>query len=467
MLAIGDLMLVPAAVGWFSRYHDAEPFLLSALIILCPALVMNLLSRRPDVSILPRHAFIVTSMVWLIAALGGSLPIALHHGIDFTDAFFESMSGITTTGSTVLQGLDAMPPALLLWRSMLQWVGGLGFVMMAIAILPMVGVGGMRLYRSETSDWSEKSIPRTRDIAVQIMLLYSGMSILCALCYWFFGMTPFDAINHAMTTLATGGYSTSDLSMGKYDTAGVLWSSTVFMTVASIPFVVFLQAIRVGPRAFLADDQVIFFARMVTLIVAVCTVVLTWQTDYDWQRSLTLVAFNVISTISTTGFASTDYTLWGPFFAAVFLFLMFTGGCSGSTAGSIKAFRIQIALKLLDLQIRKLVHPSGVFVAKLNDRKLESDIIGALVAFIFAVGLTVIGMTVALAAMGLDLVTALSSSATAVANVGPGLGPIVGPAGNFASLPDVAKWLLSGAMLLGRLELMTIVVLFSGHYWRG
>lgn len=467
MLAVGDLMLIPAAVGWFSRYHDAEPFLWSALIILVPAVVINRLARRPDVSILPRHAFLVTSVVWLIAAIAGALPFALHPGISITDAFFESMSGITTTGSTVLTDLDHRPTALLLWRSVLQWVGGLGFVMMAIAILPLVGVGGMRLYRSETSDWSDKSMPRTRDIAIQIFQLYASLTALCAACYWWFGMSAFDAVNHAMTTLATGGYSTSDLSMGKYPTPGILWTSTVFMLTASLPFVVLLQALRSGPRAILRDDQVRFFAGMVVTLVVVCTLVLIRQSDLGWAQALTQVAFNLVSVISTTGFASTDYTLWGPFFVAVFLFLMFTGGCSGSTAGSIKAFRIQIALRLLDLQVRKLVHPSGVFVAKLNDRRLDTDIIAALVGFLFVVGLTVMVLTLALAAMGLDLVTALSAVSTALTNVGPGLGEVIGPAGNFSTLPSAAKWLLAAAMLLGRLELMTVVVLFSRHYWRG
>jgi trk system potassium uptake protein TrkH len=299
------------------------------------------------------------------------------------------------------------------------------------------------------------------------MTLYSGLSLLCTGAYWYFGMTPFDAVNHAMTTLSTGGYSTSDASMGKYDNLGVLWSSTLFMLLASLPFVVYLQALRSGMRAFLADDQVMFFLRLVVLVIVLCTAVLMARSDHDPLRALTLVAFNVVSTVTTTGFASADYTLWGPFFVAAFLFLMFTGGCSGSTAGSVKAFRIQIALKLLDQQVKKLVHPSGVFVAKLNHRRLDPEIHGALVAFLFAMGLTVMVLTMALGAMGLDLVTALSSAATAVTNVGPGLGPVVGPAGNFSSLPDAAKWLLAAAMLLGRLELMTVIVLFSRHYWRG
>jgi trk system potassium uptake protein TrkH len=290
--------------------------------------------------------------------------------------------------------------------------------------------------------------------------------VLCALFYWLFGMSAFDAINHAMTTISTGGYSTSDASMGKYDSNGVLWVSTIFMLLGSMPFVVLLQALRTGPQALIRDDQVAFFAGMVVLVTMLGTVLFDPQGGSP-IRVWTVVTFNMVSTITTTGYVSTDYSLWGGFFVAAFLFLMFTGGCSGSTAGSVKAFRIQLALKLFWTQIKKLIHPNGVFVVRLNGRRVDPSITSALVAFFFAIGLTVIALTVALGAMGLDLVTSLSSAVTAVTNVGPGLGEIVGPAGNFAPLPALAKWLLAVAMLLGRLELMTVFVLLTRVYWRG
>lgn len=467
LLFMGDLMLIPAVVGSLGEQVDGRPFLTSAFVTLVPALALYAISRRSMVSIPPRQAFVITTLVWVIAATAGALPIAIHEGVSVTDAFFESMSGITTTGSTVFVGLDRMSPAILLWRSLLQWIGGLGFIVMAIAVLPLVGVGGMRLFRSESSDWSDKSLPHTRDIALQIGGLYAALTALCTLCYGLLGMSWFDAINHAMTTLATGGYSTSDSSMGKYASDAMLWTSTFFMLSASLPFVLYLQAFRNGPRQIYGNDQVQFFVRMVVLVVGVSTAVLVNQGTHTVWEALTTVAFNVVSTMSTTGYASTDYTLWSEFFVAAFVFLMFTGGCSGSTAGSVKAFRIQIALKLLNVQIKKLVHPRGVFVATLNDRKLNTEVTNALVAFIFAIGLTVIVITLALSAMGLDFLTALSASATATTNVGPGVGPIIGPAGTFSTLPDMAKWLLTLAMLMGRLELMTVVVLFSRTYWHG
>lgn len=467
MIAMGDLMLLPALVGGFSSRHDAQPFLDAAAAILLPALLLFAVSRRPDVRLVPRQAFFITTVVWLIAALAGALPLVFHEHMRLTDAFIESMSGITTTGSTVLHGLDTMSPAILLWRSMLQWLGGLGFMLMAIAILPLVGVGGMRLFRSESSDWSEKSLPRTRDIAVRIAWLYLTLTGLCGLAYWAFGMSVFDAVNHAMTTLATGGYSTSDQSMGRFGSDGVLWTGTVFMILASLPFVLYLESLRRGIRVFARDDQVRFFFKMVLTVVVAGAAMLSWQQNLPAWDAVTVVAFNAVSTITTTGFASTDYTLWGEFFVAAFVFLMFTGGCSGSTAGSIKTFRLQIALHLFRIQIRKLIHPNGVFVARLNGERVSDDIVSAMVGFSLAMVLTVVLVTLALTALNVDFMTAMSSAATAIANVGPGVGPLVGPAGNFAALPDAAKWLLAGAMLLGRLELMTVLVLFSRSYWQG
>jgi trk system potassium uptake protein TrkH len=270
-----------------------------------------------------------------------------------------------------------------------------------------------------------------------------------------------------MTTLATGGYSTSDQSMGRFGSDGVLWTGTVFMILASLPFVLYLESLRRGIQVFVRDDQVRFFFKMVLTVVVAGAAMLSWQQNLPAWDAVTVVAFNAVSTITTTGFASTDYTLWGEFFVAAFVFLMFTGGCSGSTAGSIKIFRLQIALHLFRIQIKKLIHPNGVFVARLNGERVSDDIVSAMVGFSLAMVLTVVLVTLALTALNVDFMTAMSSAATAITNVGPGVGPLVGPAGNFAALPDAAKWLLAGAMLLGRLELMTVLVLFSRSYWQG
>lgn len=466
LLTVGDLMLIPALVGAWGAEHDWQPFLTSSALVCGLALLLLAIGRGAQLTIQPRQAFLITTLVWIAASFAGAVPIALHEHVSWTDAVFESMSGITTTGSTVLTGLDGMSPAILLWRSLLQWLGGLGFMLMAIAILPLVGVGGMRLFRSESSDWSDKALPHTRDIAKTVGLIYTGLGVLCAFAYWLAGMSPFDAVNHAMATVSTGGYSTSDASMGKFGSPAILWVGTMFMIAGSLPFMVYFHMLRQGVRPLLQDEQVRAYAAGLVAVVALATLLLTRSSDRTTFDALTQVAFNVVSVVSTTGFASTDYTQWGSFFVALFFFLMFTGGCSGSTSGSIKVFRLQIGLKFLSLQVRRLVHPRGVFVVKLNGRRLDDDILAGLVAFVFAVGATVIVVALALAGLGLDLVTALSGAATAVTNVGPGLGPVIGPAGNFAALPDAAKWLLAAAMLLGRLELLTVLVLFSRFYWR-
>jgi trk system potassium uptake protein len=466
MLVMAGFMLIPAALGAATPTRDWEPFLTGAAVAAALGLGLLAVTRRTQLSIHAREAFLITTLAWLAGAGIGALPIMLHEHAGITDAFFESMSGLTTTGSTVFTGLDQMSPAFLLWRSMLQWIGGLGFTLMAIAILPLVGVGGMRLFRSESSDWSEKALPHTRDIAKTVAAIYFSLSTLCMLSYWAAGMPWFDAINHAMTTISTGGFSTSDASMGKFAAPAILWLSVIFMISGSLPFMVYYHALRQGPLALVQDEQIRTFLWMLLAVVSLSTLVLVVTTEVQPGAALTAVAFNVVSVVTTTGYASTDYLLWGPFFVGLFYFLMFTGGCSGSTAGSVKVFRLQIAFRFLSVQIRRLIHPRGVFRAKLNGRRLDDDILGAFVAFAFAMGLSIVAVAMGLAMMGLDLVTALSAATTAVTNVGPGIGNIVGPSGNFSTLPDGAKWLLALAMLLGRLELMTVLVLFAPAYWR-
>ena len=465
MLLMAALMLIPALLAWETPERDWQPFVAGAC--LCGLVGAGLLlgSRGTQLQIQPREALLTTVAVWLTGATASSVPILLHEGVSVTDAFFEAMSGLTTTGSTVFSGLDGMSPAFLLWRSMLNWIGGLGFTLMAIAILPLVGVGGMRLFRSESSDWTDKALPHTRSIAKTIGLIYLALSALCAIAYWLAGMSVFDAVNHAMTTIATGGFSTSDASFGKFDSVVIHWVAIVFMIAGALPFMTYYLGIRHGPLAVYRDEQVRTFLWIVVAICLAGTLLRVLAGDAV-PGAVTAVTFNVVSVITTTGFASTDYLQWGPFFVGLFFFLTFMGGCSGSTSGGVKIFRIQIAFRYLSVQIRRLIHPRGIFVVKLAGRRVDDDILSAFVAFAFAAGLTVIGVTMALAAMGLDLDTALSAAATALMNVGPGVGPIIGPAGNFASLPDAAKWVLTFAMLLGRLELLTVLVLFSPSYWR-
>ncbi len=412
-----------------------------------------------------RDMFILTCLTWFIVSLFAAMPFTLYHGINYTDAFFETMSGITTTGSTVLSGLDKMDHSILIWRSLLQWLGGIGFIVMAVAILPFLNVGGMRLFRTESSDWSDKAVPRTQDMAKQLFLVYIGLTIACALAYHITGMNWFQAINHAMTTLSTGGYSTSDSSMAAFSNSAH-WVGTLFMAAGGLPLLMFVNSLSQRSVAVWNDDQVKGY--LIFLICVSCS--LAFWLWHGHQMSLAdalrLASFNVVSVVTTTGYGLTDYTAWGPLANIAFLFLMFAGSCSGSTSGGIKIFRFQIANAIMREQLKQQFHPNGIFRESYNGCPISEDIVRSLVTFILLFIGVIVVLSVILVSTGLDPTTSFSGAITAVTNVGPGLGPIIGPAGNFSSLPDLAKWALAVGMLLGRLEILTVAVMFHPNFWK-
>ncbi|ANO31715.1 TrkH family potassium uptake protein [Vibrio breoganii] len=413
-----------------------------------------------------RDVFLVTTLVWVVSTIFAALPFVFINHISFTDAYFETMSGITTTGSTVLSGLDDMSHSILLWRSLLQWLGGIGFIVMGVAILPMLNVGGMRLFQTESSDWSDKSSPRVKSVAKNIVVVYLALTLACFASYVATGMTPFEAINHAFTTISTGGYSTSDGSMNHFSHQ-TQWFSTLFMFLGGLPFLLFVAAYRKQSLSALTKDaQVIGFFKLFMVASLAITAWLVLRDHYEVSDALRVSMFNVVSVLTTTGFGLEDFTAWGTLTTVLFTFLLMMGACSGSTAGGIKVFRFQIALTLLKIQMMKLIHPSGVFVQRYNKRRVNDDIIRSIVAFSLTFFATVLIVAAGLSAMDLDAITSLSGAITAVANVGPGMGSVIGPTGNFSSLPDAAKWLLSFGMLLGRLEILTILVLFLPAFWR-
>ncbi|CSC95317.1 potassium uptake protein TrkH [Vibrio cholerae] len=413
-----------------------------------------------------RDMFLITSLVWTIASAFAALPFVFINHISFTDAYFETMSGLTTTGSTVLSGLDDMPPSILLWRSILQWLGGVGFIVMAVAVLPMLNVGGMKLFQTESSDWSDKSSPRAKTVAKNIVAVYLVLTGLCFLSYIATGMTPFEAINHAFTTLSTGGYSTSDSSMNRFS-HGAHWVGTLFMFLGGLPFLLFVQALRKqSARALLKDEQVRGFFWLFMISSLLVAGWLWLKNDYAILDALRVSMFNIVSVVTTTGYGLDDFTAWGALPSTIFAFLLMAGACSGSTSGGIKVFRFQIAMALLKKQLLNLIHPSGIFIQRYNKRPVNEEIIRSVVAFGLTFFITIVVLAGALSAMGLDSVTSISGAVTAVANVGPGMGSIIGPTGNFAPLPDAAKWLLSFGMLMGRLEILTILVLFFPAFWR-
>jgi trk system potassium uptake protein TrkH len=470
LLQLSVFMLIPALLMLVDR--DPGLGMLSAAGITALAGLMLYLpgSRRPF-ALRSRQLFAATTLSWVSLVTFATLPLILGPThLSVTDAVFESVSGITTTGATVMTGLDDLPRGVLLWRSLIQWIGGIGIIVMGIAILPFLSVGGMRLFHTESSDWSEKAVPRTNKLASAIGIVYLGMSALCALLYYLGGMSAFDAICHAMTTLATGGFANYDASFGHFaGTPYLLVVASVFMLASGLPYVLYVRALQGqgGVRGFFGDEQVrgvLVFVLMVTVLVGLYLLV---SGTRDGTSAHLHALFNVVSVVTTTGYASDDYASWGGAMTIAFLFLMFVGGASGSTSGGMKMFRTQLGFAVLQNQLRSLVHPRGVFTVRYNGRAVPDEVLRSVLGFAFFFFLTIAALALGLALLGLDPLTSLSGAVSAVTNVGPGLGERIGPAGNFQSLPDAGKWLLGIGMLLGRLEIMTVIVLLTPAFWRG
>jgi trk system potassium uptake protein TrkH len=382
------------------------------------------------------------------------------------DAFFESTSGITSTGSTVLTNLDTLPHGILLWRSIMNAYGGVGIVVMAMAILPMLKIGGMQLFRTESSDTADKMLPSVRQLSSTIMMIFLALSAACSLAYWLAGMEAFDAVNHALTTISTGGFSTHDASIGHYQSAAIEWIAVIFMLSGAFPLILWYQVTHGRPMALWRNSQI----RWLVAIILVCSVTTTlWLTVNEGIPPLEgfrMTMFNFTSIITTTGFASTDYMQWGTFAIMLFFVISVFGGCTGSTSGGIKMFRLQILFESARIQINQLIQPHGVFIARYQGKPITKEISASVLSFIIFFGMCFTLTALVLSLYGLDYLTAMSAAAEALANVGPGLGNLIGPAGNFAGMPSDVKWILSAAMILGRLELFTVLVMLSPLFWR-
>lgn len=466
LLVLALLMILPALVELAFDSREWRSFVASAFITGFCGGALVLVGRGEIVHFGIREGFLLTNACWIAMAGFAALPLSLRGDLGYVDAFFETISGLTTTGATVLVGLDDRPPGVLVWRSLLQWIGGVGIVLMAILILPFLRVGGMQLFRAESSDRSEKVVPRPFQLAVHIGWIYLLLTAACAVAYAAAGMSLFDAVNHAMTTVATAGYSTHDASLGHFRDPAVHWVGIVFMASGALPFVLYINALRGNWWSLWADQQVRGFFRLIVLVSIVLAAWLWLANGETLADAIRLAAFNVTSIITTTGYSSADYAAWGGFPVGLFLLLIFVGGCTGSTSGAIKIFRHQVLILMAHEQLRRLVLPHGSFPRRYNRAHVPDDIIPSVLAFLAAYVIAVFVLTLGLSAHGLDLVTSFSGAASAISNVGPALGPIIGPAGSYASLPDGAKWLLSLGMLLGRLELFTVLVIFMPTFWR-
>ncbi|MGF1455282.1 MAG: TrkH family potassium uptake protein [Alphaproteobacteria bacterium] len=467
LTVIGVAMLIPTLVDLLADHEDWQVFLVSSGATLFIGGGLWITNAVPVTSLTLRQAFLLTTITWIVVVMFAAVPLYLCGlGLSVTDAVFEAMSGLTTTGSTVIVGLDDAPPGVLMWRALLQWLGGVGIIVMAIAVLPMLQVGGMQLFHLESSDRSDKILPRATQFVASIAAVYGLLTLACAVGYMAAGMGNFDAVAHAMTTVATGGYSTKDASFGHFDSGAADYVAVVFMIAGGLPFTLYLLALRGSVGAILRDPQVRLFMALLTLLVSAMTVYQIAREINAPGEAVRYAAFNVVSVMTGTGYATTDYGAWGAYAVTVFFFTMFIGGCAGSTSCGVKIFRVHVLWAAAEAEVRRLTLPHGVFTPRYGGRPLGQDVISSVTAFLFLFLILFGALSLALGLMGLDPLTAISASATALANVGPGLGDVVGPSGSFASLPEAAKWLLSLGMLLGRLELFTVLVMFTPRFWQ-
>ena len=464
---LGASMMLPAIVDLVADNEDWEVFAFTGTLTLLVGVGLYFGARGTTSVLSTRQAFVMTTAAWLVMTVFGALPYLLSGMVPtFTDAFFESMSGLTTTGSTVIEGLDFAPPGILLWRGIQQWLGGLGIIVMAIAVLPMLQVGGMQLFKIEAFDTAEKIMPRATQISGSVTLVFIFITLLCAIAYLIAGMEVADAFIHAMTTVATGGFSTKDGSIGHFESNAIEMVACTFMILGSIPFILYVQALQGRPDKLWSNSQVQVFLTVLAGFIAIAWAMHPGVEGNEYGR-LVQSAFNVTSIMTGTGYASTDYGLWAPGANALFFVMMFIGGCAGSTSCGIKIFRFQVLFEVIRQQLYRIYSPNGIFVMRFNNARIEPHVAGAVMNF-FAVYFLLFGLAAILLNMtGLDFLTSMSAAGTAISNVGPGLGEIIGPSGNFKELNDTAKWILSATMLVGRLELFTVLVLFMPRFWRG
>ena len=466
LIILGFFMMVPVIIQLiFDQFNGS--FIYSSAITIFIGVLFLLSNVDQDRKLNIRQAFLLTSLSWTSIAIFGSLPFIFSNlELTFSDAFFESMSGITTTGSTVMQDLNNAPKAILIWRALLQWLGGIGIVVMAITVMPLLNIGGMQLFKLDSGDTAEKILPKTREIAFNIFFIYCFLSIVCAIAYFFAGMNIFDSIAHAMTTIATGGFSTYNESIGYFQNPKIEIISIIFIILGSIPFLAYLKYLEGNRKIFFSDIQIKGLIYISIISIIIMTLYLFINDQQNFFSHLRISAFNVVSILSGTGYVTSDFDIWGKFSLVFFLILMFIGGCAGSTACGIKIFRIQILWLFIVNEIKKLIYPRGIFPLSYNKSKISKRFISSIISFIFLYFLIFFIAATLLSLTGLDFVTSFSGAATAISNVGPGLGEIIGPSGNFNELTNIAKWILSFSMLLGRLEIFALLILFFPGFWK-
>jgi trk system potassium uptake protein TrkH len=460
-------MLIPYCIQ--NLYNEnSHSFLASSFITIFIGVLFVLTNMQNEYRLNLKQTFLFSTFAWIAIAIFGSIPFTLSSlNFSLSDAFFESMSGITTTGSTIITDLDSTPKSILLWRALMQWLGGIGIIVMAITVFPLLKVGGMQLFKVDSSDNPEKILPRTIEIASIIISTYLILTVLCAFFYWIFGMKIFDSIAHSMTTIATGGFSTHNDSIGFFKNSNIEIISTIFIILGSIPFISYLKFVKGNKEVFFQDVQIKGLIYLLVISTTIMFIYLYFNNENNLViERLRIASFNVVSILSGTGYVTDDFSLWGKFPLIFFLFLMFIGGCAGSTACGIKIFRFQMLFLFLSNQIKKLIYPNSIFIVKYNNKKVTNEYMNSIIIFVFAYLFLFILIAMLLSITGLDFLSAISGAATSISNVGPGLGEMIGPNGNFKAIPEISKWILTLGMLLGRLELFAVLILFFPSFWR-
>ena len=463
-IILGIFMLIPIVVQFFYSEIDSSFFAASIVTIIFGTLFF-LSNLDHDKKLNLQQAFLLTSLSWMSLAVFGSLPFVFSTvEFSFTNAFFESMSGITTTGSTIISNLESMPKGILLWRAILQWLGGIGIIVMAITLMPLMNVGGMQLFKISNNDSSEKILPKSKEIALRLIYIYLVLTFLCAFSYKVLGMNIFDSVTHSMTTIATGGFSNYNESIGFFNSFPIEISAMIFIILGSLPFIAYIKFLSGNKKIFFSDIQIKTFLKIILISIVILSIYLTINSSA--QLNLRSIFFNVISILTGTGYVNAQFDNWGSFPLILFLGLMFIGGFAGSTTCGIKIFRIQILYLFISNQLKKIIYPKGIFVLKYDQSPVDNKFIASIISFIYMYLVIFFIITALLSLTGLDFITSISGAATSISNVGPGLGSIIGPNGNFSSLPDISKWILTLGMILGRLELFAILVLFLPSFWR-
>ena len=461
-------MLITSLVDYSFNNENWLNFFSSALITFFIGMSVYFATQgKKNQSLDLKQAFLLTTIAWISIAIIGALPFYLSTlQLSLTDSFFESMSGITTTGSTILIDIESSPPGILVWRALLQWLGGIGIIVMALAVLPMLSIGGMQLFKTENFETPEKVIPKAASLAGGIFFVYTFLTIIWSILLFLSGMSGFDAILHSMTTIATGGYSTKTNSIGSFDNSTIDWIIVLGMIVGSLPFIHYLAATRGSLMSLIKDFQVRWFFGVLLTFIFIVFLLLLINSSYSWANAIRYSAFNVTSILTGTGYGTTDYGLWGGFAPTIFLLCMFIGGCAGSTTCGIRIFRFQVLISNASAQVNRLLRPHSIVLPHYNKKPLPESVTDSVMNFFFLYIFIFALIASILGSMGLDFKTAISASATSISNVGPGLGEIIGPSGNFSSLPDAAKWLICIGMIVGRLEIFTVLVILTPNFWK-